>query len=148
MSEIEDIQIEIARAKLAQEKLKLKNLEKFHNTTENISSGIATTGRIIKKTSFNFVFYVGRWILIALLTAIINTIASWWFLSKHIPLHKDADFLYQTGELLGYLHVPNVTSILLSATILAFIPTREWKDIHGAIILISVIVFAGWYFLR
>jgi hypothetical protein len=148
MSEIEKVQIEIAKAKLAQEQLKLKNLQKIHSATEQISNGISVAGGAIKKTSFGLVFYIGRWILAAIITAFINCVAAWLFLSKHIPLRKDADFLYQTGELLGYLHVPNTISILLSATIIGFIPIKEWKDIHGIILIISLIVFGGWYFLR
>ncbi len=148
MSEIEKVQIEIAKTKLAQEQLKLRNLQKIHSTTEQMSHGISVAGSAIKNTSFSLVFYIGRWILAAIITAFINCVAAWWFLSKHIPTNKDADFLYKTGELLGYLNVPNTISILLSATIIGFIPTKEWKNIHGIIIFISLIVFGGWYFLR
>jgi hypothetical protein len=147
-TEIKDIQLQIAKTKLAQEQILLSQMQAKQESLANISKKVSEVGAKTVATSTKLIIYLIKWPVAAVAAATMNLIGAWVFLSNKLPLHREAEFLYQVGELAGYIHTPNLISIIIIATLLAFTSISEWKDLAPGAGFISAIIFGVWYFVR
>ena len=147
-SELQIVQLETAKAKLAQETLTLNQMKARQESLINISKKLTETTSRASAVAKNVTLYIIIWPAAAIIVAAMNIAGSWLFLRNKLPLHKDANLLYQVGELAGYVHAPNLISIIITSTILAFFSIKEWKDLMPGAAVISFIIFGIWHFTQ
>ena len=146
MSELEKINIEIAKLKLAQEQQKLEQLQKRQRAINHIEEAATTATTIATNTGIKLLSYIGRWLFYFFATCFIGLLL---LLMFNKPFQHANGFLYATGELLGKHSDPIIISLMLTPTLTAFFPLSKIGkgNVEALLGIIPLTIFAIWYLL-
>lgn len=149
-SELEKTELEIAKVKLEQKRHKLAALRQRKKAMDGIGQGAVAFGDATAKGGSSILRYLGRWIVWAIAVEFIILITAG-MISKPFGAHEG--FWYSIGVTLGLIHIPNLLSILITPTFLAFFPLDEMfkkKTQVGETFFpgIPLVIFGAWYFLK
>lgn len=145
MSELEKVEVELARVKLAQEKIKLAQQLRKQEAISKFGQSVGETANVAATVAGSIAKYIARWLVYLLITAFLGLIAFTMHL-KPFENHPDG-FIYTLGFTLGSHRVPITISLLTAPTLAAFFPLSKLGkgNVEGLLMLIPTFVFAIWY---
>lgn len=149
-TELEQTQLEIARAQLAQEQIKLGKMQQRQRVAASLGQGATAVGGAAASGAGSVLRYAGRWLWWAVGAELAIVLALAIFTKPHA--HPDG-FWVGLGYVLGTVHVPNTAAVLLAATVLAGLsagkadPARD-QVLQILLAAIPLTVFALWAYFR
>lgn len=146
-AEIEDVEIEIAKAKLELEQLKLKKIQAIFSWMDKlvavnclVASFALRYVRIFVVKACHWLGWAGLLYFLSLITFMSFSIV----VEKYFGLYSEHDFLYSLGRMMRFGLFPNLAVSALSATVLAFSGTNIDKFFYYGYPVINIVIILFW----